>query len=601
MISQFVTIVSRKRISIIATGFVLLVLGVYYSFLYEPYSRTPDDPLYREILGEFFSAQPIAVNVSPNGEYVLTKEELPSGGFQIAVQDWKSSRVLYTNFSKNSQRSLTWRPDSQAIVFQETDGMDRPLYLWDLQSGRTTKLDAPVSQTALPPLRWDPSGKKLAYFHGDSSTGRLLVIEPDAKEPPVVITHSMSGTCSFVWSADGLRLALFTGSEPGTVTIAELNPLRLSEIQLGGDAKMQDLAWSPDAKSILVAARREDDEYFKLFQIEPDNEISLKAEADGDIGNPVWLPDGKSFLYHVLSDGIIHAVVSNRESGSRKAIGPTNGVFRVTHTSSDGETLYARFASLTAPPALVAVSVKTEQSRSVYMPPNSREVECPQPKSIRIPAEGGTLVPAYHWSARNGTNPLSGVLIEVHGGTHTQTYPTWESYVQVMTRRGCDVIALNYRGSSGFGQTFENLDTDDARVLDVIAARDYAVEKLNVAPEKVFLMGNSNGSRLVAAAATQREHIGGIVLISWVGPIQGYEIPITKPILILAFQGELDSILPPREARESVQKFVAAGKTPGQEVRWRTYKDEGHFFYKTESRAIICWELLTNLAENKAR
>lgn len=576
------------RKSGLITLLILATLGIgsYFYFFYDPYDKTPDDPLYRDILSEFFAAQPIAVNVSPNGEYVLTKAELETGGFQIAVQDWKSSRVLYTNFSKNSQRSLTWRPDSQAIVFQEIDGMDRPLYLWEFESGKKKKLNVPVSQTALPPLRWNPCGKKLAYFHGDWRKGRLLVIDPAKNSSLLVIKGSMSGTCDFVWSPDGSAIALATASHRGVITIVRLDPLRSSEIEVGVDAKIESLAWSPDGKTILASARRDDDEHFKLFAVEPEtSKVSLLAEASGDVGNPVWLKGGKSFVYHILVDGIIQAVLANQEN-ARRTIGPTNSVLRVTHASPDGGRLYARLASLTKPPAWIEIPTEIGETKVVYAPPNSDEITCPQPRSIRIKSFDETMIPAYHWKSQEGTNPPAKVLIEVHGGLRTQTYPTWESYIQVMTKRGWDVIAVNYRGSSGFGRNYEEIGDDSERVLDVVAARDYAADILKTSPQNIFLMGNSNGSRLIAAAAAHGKEIGGVALISWAGSPPDSESNVTKPFRILAFQGALDPFVSPKASRNSIEKFFPLNEY--HKKQWHTFKSEGHFFYLANSWATVC-------------
>lgn len=573
-----------------------LVVGCgFFVFLYGAFEKTPDDALYRNLLSEFFSAHPIAINISPNGEYVLTKAELETGGFQIAVQDWKNSRVLFTNFSWNSQRSLTWRPDNKAIVFQETDGMDRPLYLWDFQSGKR-KLNVPVSKTALPPLRWDPNGKRLAYFSGDWRKGRLLIIDPEGEFPPVVVHESISGTCDFVWSPDGRQLAIITASQPGIVVVTEPGAQNYLQIKVAPQGKVESLAWSKDGQSILVSARRENDEYFRLFVIDPSNgSVVQKAEAAGDLNSPMWLPGGKSFVYHILSDGIARAFLADQEDSSSKAIGPTNGVLRVTHASADGRSLYGRFASLSNPPCLIEISIETGDFRVAYHPPKNNTIRCPPPQSIRISSYDGVQIPAYHWVADKAVGVPRGVLIEVHGGLHTQTFPTWESYIQIMTKHGCDVIALNYRGSSGFGQVFEKSGDDYDRVMDIVAARDYAVNHLKVNPEKVFLMGNSRGSALIADVAANGTEIGGLVLVSWVRPLHVVESSLTRGFTIVGFHGEMDPYLSPKQARKSVEAYFSPATGIPIKKRWYNLRNEGHFFYTAKSHSTICWEILTNL------
>ena len=237
--------------------------------------------------------------------------------------------------------------------------MQRPLYLLDFQSGQKKKLSGPVSQTALPPLRWNPAGTRLAYFDGDWQTGRLLVIDPRQETPPVVVQEKISANCDFAWSPDGRCLAVVTESDPGAVTLITLEDLKHVRFRVS-HGEVRNLAWSSNGGAILTAAREPEDEYFKLLEIEvKTGRTSLKAEALGDVGQPVWLPDGHSFIYHVESGtGLLRSASSGRtDSSEAQPLGPTNGVLNVTHADSDGKTAYAHFSSLTTPPVLQAMRI----------------------------------------------------------------------------------------------------------------------------------------------------------------------------------------------------------------------------------------------------
>lgn len=582
----------RKKVGFAVLGLVLLGTGGYLLFRSRAGTEAvPMDPGYLEIQGRLLASQPMAVNVSPDGRYVLTKEDLQDG-FRIGIRETGSSRLVISNHSANSQRSLTWRPDSQALLFQEISGLDRPLCLFDFKSGLKTRLELPVSRTALPPLRWDPDGNRFAYFHGDWSKGRLLVTDPQQNEEPAELLGAMSGTCDFAWAPDGNTLATTTASKPDTVLLTALDTLDSSEIKMPAGAEIESLAWAPDGESLLVAARRKEDEHFGLFETKAKGgSFFIRAVAQGDIGNPLWLPDGQFFLYHVLSDGIVQAVLGSRSQPFLRTVGPTNGVLRVTHASPDGGKLYARFASLTAPPVLLEITVATDEARVLYAPPGSERVRCPAPQSIRIASFDGTEIPAYHWKSARTSGPPSAVLIDVHGGLHTQTFPAWESYVQIMVEKGCDVIALNYRGSSGFGHHFENLGDEADRVKDVVAARDFAVDVLKAAPARVYLMGNSHGSGLIAAAAAHGKEIGGLVLISWAGQVRDVPPRLAKPFKILGFQGNLDPFVSPQAAQASIAGYFAPAKNVSLETKSFAFRNEGHFFYDVESWARICWEI----------
>ncbi len=577
----------RSRIALVLVSAISCVVLGYFFIFFESCDEAPADPEYQEILKEFSASQPIAVSVSPNGEYVLTKAQIETGGFQIFVQETDSSRLVFSNFSQNSQRSLTWRPDSKAIAFQEIEGMERPLYFWDLKKQMKQKVNVPVSKTALPPLRWDPAGRKLAYFHGDWRKGDLLLISEDGST--VTIEQSLSGTCNYVWAPDGSRLAVCSTSKPGLVRIVKTDGSLAKEIHLGGNASVKSLSWSPDGQFLLAAARRDANEYFQAFELDTDTgKVSIRSSTEADIQDPIWLPDGKSFIYHVLSDGLVRIVRQDQGSSQSKVIGPTNGVLSASHFAPDSNKLYARYASLTHPPSLIAISMVDGDTGLLYAPPQSIESRCSIPQSIRIKAADKTLIPAYHW--KNGvTDKPSAVVIEVHGGLHTQTFPTWESHIPVLAKRGFDFIAVNYRGSSGFGRSFEEAGDEEDRVMDVIAARDHAVNTLGFPPSQVYLMGNSRGSTLIAMAAARGIQIGGLVLISWAGGTKDVQADVHTPFKVLGFQGELDPFVSTKEAQSDLKLLF--GHSDLVEMAWYTYCKEGHFFYRADSWAKICWRL----------
>lgn len=585
-----VGVAKLRRARVLALVGLLVLAGSAWFFAFQPDAES-DDPVYRQILAQFQSAHPMAVSVSPNGRFVLTKTD-EGNGFKLTLLDRESGQELVSSFSRNTQRALTWRPDSQAIAYQDSPGMNRPLYVLDVQSGKTWRLNAPVSRSALPPLRWSPNGKKLAYFHGDWRRGRLLVLDMVKENEPIVVKESLSANCDFVWSPDGSALAFTSGFEPGVITLVALASLKPTRLTPQEGARIGELAWSPDGRSILATARGEADEYFEVFEVETDTgKSSLRAEAMGDIENPVWLPDGSSFVYHVLSNGITVAVLGNRESPRLKTVGPTDGVVRMTHVSPDGNKAFARYGSLTAPPALLEIPLPHGEASVAYEPPKANDLKRPEPVFIVLKSSDATPIPAYHWNTASWGIQRKAALIVVHGGLHTQTYPTWEAYLKVMLDRGSDVIAVNFRGSSGYGHEFERMGGELERVQDVLAAREYAVRVLNVAPRKVYLTGISHGAGLIATAAAQGKEIGGLVLVSWVGPAIDSERRFRVPFNVIEIHGEVDPTLSPKKARATVESYFAPAKGMPK-IQFRVFEDEGHFFYKTASWARVYWETL---------
>lgn len=571
----------------VGIGIAIALLGGYAAIKFTSANAT-SSPRYKKILDRFLASQPVAVNVSPDGKYVLTKLET-NGGFRVSILDAASKREVYATESKNSQLELTWRPDSKAIVFQEISGLDRPLRIFDLQTGKTTAVDAPVSRTALPPLVWDASGTRLAYFEGDWKTGSLWAINVNDSTSNRLIADRIATESEYVWSPDGKQLAFSTESDPGVLAVVNVDDLSRKKFRVC-DGDVRKLAWSPDGSVILAAVRGSQDEFFKLAEVDAKNgAVTVLAQPQADVSAPLWMPDGRSFIYHANSNGITRAFLRSRESDKQICIGPTNGVLAVMHIDAIGQTAYAHFSSFTMPPVIGRISLPDGKWTEMYSSPSANECRCPQPEFITIKSRDGTAVPAYHWHATPRPNIKPSALVVVHGGLHTQTYPTWEAYIGLMTDMGCNVIAVNHRGSTGIGQKYERLEGDP--VWDIVAARDYAAKELKVDSDRIFMTGISTGSRLISLAAASGADIGGLALVSWPGQEAAFERKFARRFPVLEFHGDLDAVMSPAAARQSIEAFFASDGPNKFNVRYWTFSDEGHFFYRSESRALVYSEL----------
>ena len=105
--------------------------------------------------------------------------------------------------------------------------------------------------------------------------------------------------------------------------------------------------------------------------------------------------------------------------------------------------------------------------------------------------------------------------IYVHGA-RGHIAPEWSSRTQMYLREGIHYIAVNFRGSSGYGKAFSEAGDTRTRTLDVLAAVQYAHKTLGVPYERIAVFGHSDGAGLVAAAARQEpDHIAIAGLVSF--------------------------------------------------------------------------------------
>ena len=248
---------------------------------------------------------------------------------------------------------------------------------------------------------------------------------------------------------------------------------------------------------------------------------------------------------------------------------------------------------------------------------------------VEIKARDGLTLVAY-LSLPPGTDkdgngrpdkPLPMVL-NVHGGPWARDEFGYHPEYQWLANRGYAVLAVNYRGSSGFGKNFMNAATREfaGRMHDdLIDAVNWAVKENVTTRDKVAIYGGSYGgyATLTGLTFTPEVFACGVDIVGpsnlitliesfpdyWKPFLEGTwykrvgdprneadrkmllsRSPITKvdqlkkPLLIA--QGAND----PRVVQKESDQLVAAMKAKNIPVTYVLYPDEGHGFARPQNR-----------------
>ena len=219
-------------------------------------------------------------------------------------------------------------------------------------------------------------------------------------------------------------------------------------------------------------------------------------------------------------------------------------------------------------------------------------------------AEWGEKIPALVW---------------VHGGPGGQSRVGYRALIQYLANHGYAVLAVNNRGSGGYGKTFQQLD-DQAHgkgdLDDCVAAKDFLISTGYVDENKIGIIGGSYGGYMVMAALAFRPqafevgvNIFGVT--NWVRTLKSippwweasrqslykelgnpetqedylYSISplfhaanIIKPVIVL--QGAND----PRVLQVESDEMVEAVRANGVTAEYIVFNDEGHGFRKKENQ-----------------
>jgi len=220
---------------------------------------------------------------------------------------------------------------------------------------------------------------------------------------------------------------------------------------------------------------------------------------------PLWSPDGAwlTFAVEDQGDAPIYRVQADGTATPQRIIA---GERQVTGLSASSDGAWLAFAAMDPmSPAEVLVcraDGTREQQLTDLNGPWKAEVARSRPERFAYERDGHQL---DGWVMRPyGCEPgvRYPVLLNIHGGPHTQYGHHFFDEFQVYAGAGYAVIYTNPRGSQGYGEEFTRAvigDWGGGDFADVMAGLDEALRRYDfIDPERLGVMGGSYGGFLTS-------------------------------------------------------------------------------------------------------
>ena len=472
----------------------------------------------RLTLQDLLTVEPIGESaLSPDGKTIaLTR----SG--QIVLLPAEGGWPVPLTSTQGGKSGLAWSPDGKRIAYAGQGS----IWVVSASGGAPHRLtNAPAGggdprQATDRAPRWSPDGRWILFQSGRRGINSLLVVSADGSTTSF-LTSAKEEAEGGRWSPNGDeivyvtrdkdhfsgRLNLLKFDAHSGQPIGDLVTLYTAPVDRGGGWAIRGAVWSPDGKTLATVLQNSGWNHIYLLSSKG-GEPKQITDGSFEDEDPTFSPDGKSISF-ISNRGLLEAnnlwvIPAGGGEAHQVAKFDTPGIVSEPQWAPDSRSIYFNHQSP------VETSDLLVQSLDSSAPP--RYLTHSTPKNFSAAAQ---IPERVTWQSKDGKE-IAGLLytphstksgaklpavVWVHGGPEGQDDFRADLWAQYLAQAGYVVLEPNYRGSSGYGETFRNLNVEDSNggeVDDVAAGAQYLVSRGLADPARLAIGGGSHGGTMTA-------------------------------------------------------------------------------------------------------
>ena len=520
---------------------------------------------------------------------------------------------------------ISYFPNDDRILFR-MDGNGDEIYKIYMKDSSGIKALTPTQKVRALFRGWSKDGKSFFYGSNERDSKFMDHYEMDIESfTPKMIYKNQDGMDFGGMTEDRKYIALSKSINTNDSDLYLLNT------ETGKKTKINDTLsgnspqdFSPDGKSLYYTTDA-DGEYSTLMKYNIAEGTSEKvAERNWDITGFYFTHNGTYQIMFINADAKTEMEVKEVATGND-----------VDFPEIEGQSINSANFSRDETMALLSVGGSNTPTNSYSYNLNSKEKvkltdvlnkeinpdDLVSAEVVRYKSFDGLEIPAIYYQPKQASvdNKVP-ALVWVHGGPGGQSRQGFNSTIQYLVNHGYAVLAVNNRGSSGYGKSFYKMDDQnhgDKDLKDCIAGKDWLAEQEVIDGEKIGIIGGSYGGFMTMAALTYApdQFDVGVNLFgvtNWLRTLKSippwwesfkealytemgdpntadsvrlreisplfHTDKVTKPLMVL--QGSQD----PRVLQVESDEIVEGVKKNGVPVEYVLFEDEGHGFVKKENQ-----------------
>ncbi|MFB6279653.1 MAG: alpha/beta fold hydrolase [Salinibacter sp.] len=559
-------------------------------------------------------------------------------------------------------RSYFWTQDSERILYRQDKGGNENFHIYavDPDSEKETELGVPPAEDLTPYEK-----VQARIFAVPEATPGVIVVGLNDRNPQYHDLYRID-------LETGERELIFKNTEGyGSYTFDHKGRFRLATRQTdSGGTEIQRVDITTQDTTFTTVYACSVDESCGVTRFHKDNErvyLQTNKGEDVDLQQLRLLnvqtkeselvakdPEGAVDFGGTVFNDRTEKLVATAYVGERKRVYPKTESFEQTYQTltqklPDGE-LSLQSSTEDFQTHLVSVSRDVNPGATYLFDAERGTVEklyesrpelptqhLAEMKPITYEARDGLTIPAYLTVPKGVEAKNLPTVMFIHGGPWSRDTWGYDAFAQFLANRGYAVLQPNYRGSSGYGQSFLHAGDEEwgtgAMQHDITDGVKYLIDKGIADPDRVGIFGGSYGgyATLAGVTFTPDLYAAGVPYVApsnlitliesfpayWKPYLEGtwYErvgnpnnpkdrkrlkrqSPLFKAEQITAPLMVVHGANDPRVKQQESDQIVATLDQQGHPVEYLVAPDEGHGFSNEDNRLALSTAMEKFLAEH---
>lgn len=579
---------------------------------------------------------------SPDDSKLLISSK-ETGIFNAVEIDLKTGQqTAMTKSTDNAIFGYSYFPKDNRILYGSDKGGNEITHLYVLSNGDV--IDLIQDSTAKAQFYGWSYNQKLMYYASNSRDKRYFDLHSvqvdgtseDKVYPSSVVYKNEKGLDPASISNDDRYIALTE-----EITTNNSN-MYLLDTQSGKtellSAHTGDVQYSPQYFSLdgtkLIYLTNEGSEFMYLASYDIASKAKTKLEeAPWDIMYSSLSRNGKYRVVAINNDARTEIKIYDESDGGKliKVGGLPEGDITGVNISDSEKLMSFYVSSSKSPSNLFLYNFETREIKQLTST-MSKEInpdDLVAGEVVRFNSFDGMEIPSLLYKPKGlKEGEKVPALLFIHGGPGGQTRLNYSPIIQHLVNHGYAILAVNNRGSSGYGKTFFAADDrkhGDEDLRDCVESKKFLATLPYIDMDKVGIMGGSYGGYMTMAALAFKPEdfkvgVNLFGVTNWIRTLKSipswweagrkalyvelgdpftadsvalynksplfHTDKITKPFIVL--QGSND----PRVLQVESDEIVANARKNGVPVEYVIFPDEGHGFVKKENNIKASEEIL---------